>query len=159
MTRAVRTYGLTHLALLVRDPERSLRFYARVFGMKTVYHSPGFIQAQTPGSHDVLVFQKRPRGRSARPGPGGASRGIAHFGFRLEDPGDIAAAAAVVRAAGGTVREQGEFCPGEPYLFFTDPDGNEVEIWYEPPTPIDPPSRRGGARRAPKSRARASGRG
>ena len=31
-----------------------------------------------------------------------------------------------------------EFVPGEPYVFFTDPDGNLVEIWYELPTPVDP---------------------
>ena len=24
-------------------------------------------------------------------------------------------------------------------LAVCDPDGNEVEIWYEPPTPLDPP--------------------
>jgi hypothetical protein len=24
-----------------------------------------------------------------------------------------------------------EFCPGEPYLFAKDPDGYEIEIWYE----------------------------
>jgi hypothetical protein len=29
---------------------------------------------------------------------------------------------------------------GEPYLFCTDPDGYEVEIWYELPTPVDPPA-------------------
>jgi hypothetical protein len=33
---------------------------------------------------------------------------------------------------------QGEFCPGEPYVFFEDLDGYEVEIWYELPTPLDP---------------------
>jgi hypothetical protein len=33
---------------------------------------------------------------------------------------------------------KGEFCPGEPYLFFTDPDDYEVEIWFELPTPVDP---------------------
>ena len=43
---------------------------------------------------------------------------------------------ATVRAAGGTISSQGEFCPGEP--FFTDLDGYEVEIWYELPTPLDP---------------------
>lgn len=26
----------------------------------------------------------------------------------------------------------------EPYLFFEDPDGYEVEIWHELPTPVDP---------------------
>ena len=47
------------------------------------------------------------------------------------------AADAVVRA-GGTIKEQGEFVPGEPYLFAVDPDGYEIEIWYELPTPVDP---------------------
>ncbi len=34
--------------------------------------------------------------------------------------------------------DQGEFCPGEPYVFFRDLDGYEVEIWHEIPTPVDP---------------------
>ena len=68
-----------------------------------------------------------------------AAGGIAHFGFRLQDPNDIAAAARAVADAGGTVKEQGEFVPGEPYLFATDPDGYEIEIWFELPTAIDPP--------------------
>jgi catechol 2,3-dioxygenase-like lactoylglutathione lyase family enzyme len=128
----VRTYGLTHVALAVRDPERSLRFYQEVFGAVAVYRQPGFVQAQTPGSRDVLVFEED----AARAGPGG---GVAHFGFRLADPADIGAAAEAVERAGGRVLDRGEFCPGEPYLFFADPDGYEVEIWYELPTPLDPP--------------------
>ena len=63
---------------------------------------------------------------------------MAHFGFRLRSASDLPRALEAVRAAGGTVREHGEFVPGEPYLFFTDPDGYEVEIWYEIPTPVDP---------------------
>jgi len=39
------------------------------------------------------------------------------------------------------VLSHGEFCHGEPYLFFRDPDGYEAEVWYEPPTPVDPPPR------------------
>jgi hypothetical protein len=52
-----------------------------------------------------------------------------------------------VRAAGGTVKSAGEFVPGEPYVFAADPDGYEVELWYERPTPFDPPSWRAGAKR------------
>jgi hypothetical protein len=43
-----------------------------------------------------------------------------------------------VRKAGGEILSHGEFVPGEPYVFFKDPDGYEVEIWYELPTPVDP---------------------
>lgn len=101
---------------------------------------------QTPGSRDVMVFERDPR-------RAGRTAGIKHFGFRLRDPRDIARAGAAVTRAGGTVQEQGEFCPGEPYLFLTDPDGYTVEIWFELPTPVDPPERKRRAPRAGGSRA------
>jgi catechol 2,3-dioxygenase-like lactoylglutathione lyase family enzyme len=66
----IKTYGLTHVALAVRDAERSLRFYQQVFGVIPVYRGNGFIQAQTPGTRDVLVFEEKP-GRLAK---GAASR-------------------------------------------------------------------------------------
>ena len=128
---SVKTHGLTHLALAVRDPERSLRFYQQLLGVVEVFREPGFIQAQTPGSRDVLVFE---RNASAA----GKTGGVAHFGFRLLDPADIEVAAREVVKAGGKVLSQGEFCPGEPYLFARDPDGYEIEIWFELPTPVDP---------------------
>ena len=131
----VRTHGLTHIALAVRDAERALGFYQAVFGMVAVYRQDGVIQAQTPGSRDVLVFDEH----APRLGQAG---GIAHIGFRLVDPADIDLAAQAVERAGGTILSQGEFCPGEPYVFFRDLDGYEVEIWYELPTPVDPPEPR-----------------
>jgi catechol 2,3-dioxygenase-like lactoylglutathione lyase family enzyme len=127
----VRTHGLTHIALAVRDPKRSLRFYQRVLGLVPIFEKDDFIQAQTPGSRDVLVFEKQP----ARAGRSG---GIVHFGFRLVQAEDIAHALSAIKAAGGEVIDHGEFCPGEPYVFFRDPDGYEVEIWYELPTSADP---------------------
>jgi catechol 2,3-dioxygenase-like lactoylglutathione lyase family enzyme len=119
------------VALAVRDPQRSLSFYRAVLGVVPVYESEDFVQAQTPGSRDVLVFERRPR-RAGRAG------GIAHFGFRLQRASDIERARRAIRAAGGTIRETGEFVPGEPFVFFGDPDGYDVEIWYELPTPVDP---------------------
>ena len=127
----VRTFGLTHLALHVNDVERAFAFYESVFGMVAVYRRDDFLQAQTPGARDVLVFERV----THEPQHTGS---IAHFGFRLADPNDIAAAARAVTDAGGSIEDQGEFCRGEPYLFVRDRDGYLVEIWYELPTPIDP---------------------
>jgi catechol 2,3-dioxygenase-like lactoylglutathione lyase family enzyme len=123
----VKTLGLTHLALIVTDPERSFQFYHDVFGMLAIYREPNFIQVQTPGARDVLVFEK---GTDHV----GTSGGIKHFGFRLSDPRDIDKAVTSIERAGGKIKDRGEFVPGEPYVFFTDPDGYEVEVWYELPT-------------------------
>lgn len=136
----VKTYGLTHIALAVRDPQRSLEFYQAVLGVVCVWRSDDFIQAQTPGSRDVLVFERDLK-------RAGKSGGVAHFGFRLTKPADIDAAVKAVREAGGTVKDQGEFVPGEPYLFARDPDGYEFEIWYEIPTKVDPRPARPKSRR------------
>ena len=131
----IKTNGLTHVAVAVRDVNRASKFYRAVFGAVEVYKKDDFVQLQTPGSRDVLVFEEKPK-------LAGKTGGIAHFGFRLRNPKDIDAAARAVKKAGGRIKSKGEFVPGEPYLFATDPDGYEIEIWFERPTPVDPPVRR-----------------
>ena len=128
----VKTYGLTHVAVAVRDLDRTEAFYKVILGAVVVYRDGGFLQMQTPGSRDVLVFEKNAKAA-------GKAGGVLHFGFRLTKAEDIEAARAAVKEAGGTITETGEFVPGEPYLFATDPDGYTIELWYEIPTPIDPP--------------------
>ena len=127
----IATRGLTHIALRVADVNRSARFYRDLLGAVEVYRGDEFVQLQTPGTWDVIVLEHGTKGV-------GKSGGIAHFGFRLVDPADIDRAAGAVVRAGGAVTDKGEFAPGEPYLFATDPDGYEIEIWFELPTPVDP---------------------
>ena len=119
-----RTYGLSHVALAVRDPERTARFYEEAFGARTYFRSEDSVQVLGPGPHDVLAFDRD----EARAGSRG---GITHFGFRLMDPADIDGAVEAVIAAGGTLLRRGEFGPGLPYAFMADPDGHEIEIWFE----------------------------
>ncbi len=120
----VKTHGLSHLALSVLDPDRSLAFYSSVFGVREYFRDEATIQVLGPGQYDVLAFERRPA-------DAGAPGGIIHFGFRLTRPEDIDAAIAAVKDAGGTVTSRGEFGPGLPYAFVHDPDGYEIEIWFE----------------------------
>jgi hypothetical protein len=48
-----------------------------VFGAVVIYHDAAFLQMQTPGTRDVLVFEKR-RSLAGKPG------GVMHFGRRLD---------------------------------------------------------------------------
>ena len=120
----VKTYGLTHLNLAVRDVERSFRFYQQVFGVEPYSRQEGVIHVKTPGSHDVITFEQKAEGA-------GDSGGIAHFGFRLIDSEDLDDAVRQVELAGGRLLRRGEFAPGYPYAYVSDPDGYEVEIWFE----------------------------
>lgn len=117
-----KTYGLTHIAVAVKDLQKTKEFYCSVFDMTVMYHEENFIQLTTPGTHDILVFEKK------EPAPTG---GIAHFGFRLKNPNDISEMGNRVKQFGGSIIEQGEFVPGSPFIFLKDPDGYTVEIWYE----------------------------
>jgi catechol 2,3-dioxygenase-like lactoylglutathione lyase family enzyme len=124
----IKTFGLTHITLKVKDVKRSSAFYHKVFGTHEMYHSEGFIQIQTPGAHDIIVFEQGEKINTQ-------SNGVAHFGFRLVRPDNLEDIVKVVETAGGTIINQGEFEPGEPYVFLKDPDGYEVEIWYEKLSP------------------------
>ena len=120
----IKTFGLTHIALPVKDVKRSSAFYQKIFGVKEMYYYPDFIQVQTPGSKDIIVFEKQKKKTS------GAKKGF-HFGFRLPKPTDLKPIIKKIKQAGGKIKETGEFVPGEPYVFFYDPDGYEIEIWFE----------------------------
>ncbi len=70
-------------------------------------------------------------GKTSSPSPAGLKGGVAHFGFRLVDAADIDRAIAEVERAGGRLLRRGEFAPGLPYAYVADPDGYEIEIWFE----------------------------
>src|SRR5262245_7269083 len=115
----VKTHGLSHINLAVADPDRSLKFYSKLFGVREYYRDSESIQVQGPGPHDIIAFQKDAANA-------GDVRGISHFGFRLVDAGDIDVAVAEAQAAGGKILRRGEFSPGFPFAYVADPDGYEI---------------------------------
>lgn len=120
----IETRGLTHIALAVADPERAARFYCEAFGARVCWRDAESVQVQGPGPFDVLAFERDP----AR---AGAAGGILHFGFRLKAPEDVERAVAEVERAGGRLLRRGEFAPGMPFAYVADPDGYELELWFE----------------------------
>lgn len=136
MSEPIRTHGLTHVALSVADPQASFRFYEKLLGARLVDRLAGreaedlggedWIEFGIPGAHDVIVLSR------AKGAITGQTGDLEHFGFRLvaeEDPEILAAA---VEAAGGTVLGAGRFeTGGKPYCFARDPDGYEIELWFQ----------------------------
>ena len=121
--KVIKTHGLTHINLEVRDPDVSLRFYERLFGVREYFRDAESIQVLGPGEKDVLAFVKS--------SSAGRAGGISHFGFRLTEASEIDNAVATALEAGARILRRGEFVPGSPYLYIEDPDGYEIEIWYE----------------------------
>lgn len=121
----IHTEGLTHIHLVVRHMERSLRFYRRVFGMEELFREGDrMIFLRTPGGNDTITLNEDDADRERA----GESGGVRHFGFRLRDKADLEAAVTEVERAGGRVVRRGEHEPGHPFAYVTDPDGYVIEL-------------------------------
>jgi len=120
----VKTRGLTHIHLMVKDMQRSLNFYQTVFGLQELFRNgPELIFLNTPGSNDRIALHQ-----ATAEQPAGPTGGILHFGFELESKADLDQAISQVIAHGGALKEKGEFRPGLPFAYVSDPDGYEIEL-------------------------------
>ena len=120
----IKTCGLTHIHLVVKDIQRSLDFYKTVFGMQEKFWAgDSLVFLNTPGSNDLITLHQ-----STADEPTGSSGGILHFGFQLENRDDLESAIGEVIAAGGALKKRGEFGPGMPFAYVSDPDGYEIEL-------------------------------
>jgi len=124
----LQTYGLSHLQLTVSDLGRSVRFYQELFGMRELRAFDRCVMLQTPGTNEVLTLNADAEGAANA----GTSGGIAHFGFRLRERVDMSKVLTEVARLGGKPLTHGESKVGDrAYAFATDPDGYEVEIFWE----------------------------
>lgn len=121
----IRTQGLTHIHLMVRDLDRSLTFYKRVFGLEERFRDGRhMVFLNTPGSQDLITLNEDPREAEVA----GVNGGVNHFGFRLRDGSGLDAAITEVEAAGGTLSKRGEHASGVPFAYVRDPDGYLIEL-------------------------------
>ena len=121
----IKTKGLTHIHLLVKDLERSLKFYKSVFGMDEKYRvGKKMVFLSTPGSRDLITIHEE----SAKTELLGKNGGIEHFGFQRTKDMNLDKAVHIVERAGGKLLSRGEHAPGYLYAYVSDPDGYVIEL-------------------------------
>ena len=121
----IKTTGLSHLHLMVRDLKKSVQFYQKVFGMKVKFHvGPKMFFLSTSGCKDLLTLHQEENKKSQA----GKSGGILHFGFDLKNAKDLDGAIETIKKAGGRLLERGKHGGHVPYAYLADPDGYVIEL-------------------------------
>jgi catechol 2,3-dioxygenase-like lactoylglutathione lyase family enzyme len=119
----IKTQGLSHIHLLVKDLDRSVTFYKEVFGMEELFREgPHMVFLRTHGQDDMITLHE------ASDGAVGQMGSIEHFGFMLAEGSDYDAAIADIERAGGRLLKRGNHGPDTPYAYIADPDGYVIEV-------------------------------
>ena len=136
----IRNKGIFHTHLVVKDIQRSLRFYCGLFGMQdTGFRDGDLVFLTTPGGRDLLALN--PEGTGGYPGGcatevarehglAGVQGGLSHFGFMLEGRADFETAIAAAPDFGGRLVSRCEHGGIVAHAYIADPDGYVVEIQY-----------------------------
>lgn len=117
----ITTNGLNHLALPVRDPERSAQFYADLFNMEITSSSPEVAFLKTVGCTDMIALSRSKveivSGKESM-----------HFGFMVDSEQFVAALRTIEEKSVKKVSEPSRRGIGR-YIFIEDLDGYTVEIF------------------------------
>ena len=127
----VKPKQLGHIVLRVRDIERSEQFYSDVLGLHVTNKRPGqmtFMSAVDESSHELALV---PVGDDA-PGPEDSRVGLYHFAWQMDSFDDLKSLYAEMKAKDVEIRGIGDHGISLGVYFF-DPDGNEIEAYYEMP--------------------------
>ena len=127
----VKPKQLGHIVLRVRDIERSEQFYSGVLGLHVTNKRPGqvtFMSAVDDSSHELALV---PVGDDA-PGPEDSRVGLYHFAWQMDSFDDLKSLYTEMKAKDVDIRGIGDHGISLGVYFF-DPDGNEIEAYYEMP--------------------------
>ena len=130
--------GLDHVVIRVRDMARLVTFWRDVLGceVEKVQDKLGLTQMRAGRSLVDLVDVEGEIGRQGGAPPGAEGRNMDHFCLRV-DPFDGAAIQAHLKAHGvepGAVEQRYGAEGDGPSIYFTDPEGNTIEL-KGPPDP------------------------
>jgi catechol 2,3-dioxygenase len=129
----MRLKEIGHVLLRVLDLERSRRFYAEVLGFQVLEEDPehgGTFMALPGQSHAIDLFPVKDAEAARVQTPG--VRGLGHIAFRVESEDALKEAYATLREHGVEVTRTVDHV-SQKSIYFLDPDGNTLEIYYERP--------------------------
>ena len=129
----IRLTGIGHVLLRVLDLERSKKFYSDVLGFRVLEEDPehgGTFMALEGQSHAIDLFPIRDAEAARRQTPG--VRGLGHIAFRVDSEAALKDAHATLQKHGVEVTRSIDHV-SQKSIYFNDPDGNALEIYYELP--------------------------
>jgi len=133
----IRLKELGHILLRVMDLERSKKFYSDVLGFHVLEEDPahgGTFMALPGQSHAIDLFQVKDLEAAEQQTPG--VRGLGHIAFRVESEGALKDAYATLHEHGVAITRTIDHV-SQKSIYFNDPDGNTLEIYYELPDALE----------------------
>jgi catechol 2,3-dioxygenase-like lactoylglutathione lyase family enzyme len=120
--------GIRHVALNVRDVQKSVQFYSGVLGMKLEW-MPDPENAYLTSGHDNLALHKALAGTEP-----GTNQLVHHIGVVVRNPEDVDKWAERLRNLGVSLAQEPKtHRDGARSFYFRDPDGLLIQLIYHPP--------------------------
>ena len=128
--------SLDHVNIFVRNAERSHRWYTEVFGLHTqdtMYHPGGerlraaFLACDPGHAHDIALFEVGDDAALQQKG----QVGLNHVAWRMANLDDLAEIYGRLHDKGVPARVSDHTVSLG--VYFSDPDGNGLEVYYELP--------------------------
>ena len=122
---------LAHVNIYVRDVERSHRWYEDLLGLHTYDYRPGaaaFMSADEEESHEIALMQVGADAPLQSP----HQVGLNHMAWRVESLDDLKEFYHRLKARGVPIAHVSDHGISLG-IYFRDPDGNGIEVYYELP--------------------------
>jgi catechol 2,3-dioxygenase len=132
----IKLTGIGHVLLRVADEEASKRFYRDALGLRIAEQDPehgGVFMTLGDGFHTLDITQHPTPTEARRPERG--ELGLVHIAFKVASYAALREAYAHLLETGVEIqRATDHVCQRS--MYFNDPDGNGLEIYYEMPNAL-----------------------